>query len=481
MEYQTIPKNPRIRMYLDSLGMNKQIQVDIQQVNEKILDLKKLNSPIKPLFVKKSEYTKITQDRKRPFITTDHEKQYNENVAKYEKEYNTWNQYVSKEYMMTKSAHKCITLLEKLKIALGSSNEKVKSESLQITDTLQKTSPVDTIVKRFPKETLDEFSVRKAKLSWHPASFGIFIKEKNVGVANIDKITADIKTTYPQVELFLSKRSHMKDKERFSDDGISIIAQTAGNIMKELISSSISNARRDGSKKINPEHIISSNNTIFQHFYKQLPQYKIIEERERRRSKYENECIIFKNNEVKKRIEDFKLQKKEFNPNKDIPKFENIKDFKDKEVFDGFAVIHEKLNAKQQVRSIYKWNGIDYWKNEEETSFIIYSKKYFDEILKDCEIDFSNKSTSCGLKVSSATNIIINNIVIEFLKYLIPRFEHIKELCGNKKTTDGKMVLHVIKTILMQNEVSEMSEDQDYIYRELEKHLPISVKNKLQK
>lgn len=464
-----LPKT-RIRLYLDTYGMNKGIQSDIDEVDKKILELKKLNGTVKPVNVKKSDYTKKNEgSNTKSFKSSAHEKQYTDALESYKKEFDVWNNYVSKEFMIAKSAHKCVLLLERFKQLLEIGGDKYKEELTEIANTLKSVSPKELLVKKYPKETTEDFETRKKAVVWHPASFSEFIKEKQpIGLGNIDKIIADIKTTHKDVDLFLNKRSYARDKERFSDEGVTIITKTVEDIMKELIALSISNARADGSKKVLPEHIVSDESNLFYTFYELLPQYRLIQERTQRKLEYEKECVVLKNTEVKKLMDECKRQNRDFNVRTDLPKFENIKSFEESEVSNGFAVKTEKENKNGQKRVSYKWKGIDTWDESCESSFVIYSKGYFDDLLKDCEIDFSSESTSCLLKVSSSTHMVINNVVIEFLNYLLPRLTDLKKLFGDKKTTDGKMVLFVIKNILSQR-VIDLTPTQRHVYSELEK------------
>lgn len=471
MESRGLPKT-RIRLYLDEYGMNKNIQVGIEEVNSKILQLKKLGGPSKPTTIKRLDYTKKDEGSStKSFITSGHEQQYINALEKYKKDFDMWNSYISKEYMVAKSAHKCITLLSNLKQLLDNPTNN-KDEITEITTTLQKVKPGDLLIKKYPKEEVSDFVARKNATTWEPATFSEFIKEKSVSVNNIPTIVDHIKSSYSNVELFLLKRDYSNDKKRFSKEGVEIVTKTVEGIMRELIVTSIENARESGSKKVLPEHIMSTSDKLYYNFYELLPQYRILQERRERKTKYETECAASKNAEVKKLMEDFKRQDRDFNARKDLPSFDNIKSFEEKEEIDGFVDRIEKVNNKGQTRITYKWKQIETWDVDNESSFVIYSKNYFDEFLKCYEIDFSKESTSCILKVASATHKVINNLVIEFLNYLIPRLEDTKKLCGNKKTTDGKMVLYVIKNILSQR-VIELTDTQRYVYSELEKLMPV--------
>ena len=464
-----VPKT-RIRLHLDTYGMNKGIQSDIDGVNKKILELKKLGGSDKPVNIKKCDYTKKNEgSNAKSFKSSSHEKQYYDAIEEYKKDFDVWNNYVSKEFMVAKSAHKCVLLLERFKQLLEIGGDKHKDELTEIANTLKNVSPKEILVKKYPKETVEDFDKRKKALTWHPASFSEFIKEKQpIGLGNIDKIINTIKMTHNNIDLFLNKRSYARDKERFSDEGVTIITKIVEDIMKEIIAIGINNARLDGSKKVLPEHIVSDESNLFYTFYELLPQYRLVQERIQRKTEYEKECITLKNTEVKKLMDECKRQNRDFNVRTDLPKFENIKSFEEKEVSDGLAIKNEKENKNGQKRISYKWKGIDIWDSPYESSFVIYSKGYFDDLLKDCEIDYSNESTSCVLKVSSSTHMVINNVVIEFLNYLLPRLTDLKKLFGDKKTTDGKMVLFVIKNILSQR-VIDLTPTQRYAYSELEK------------
>ena len=469
MEKINIPCS-KIRLYLDTLGMNKDLQDVILDIDNKILSLKKQGMLDRPEPVKVNNFKVYDKTlKKRVFISNSHEKEYQAALTEYSNKLVKWEKYVSKEYMVTKSAYKCVKLLEEVQLLLQINTENTKSKATELLTFLQKYKPIDLIITKNIKESVEEFEVRKKSTEWHPQTFSYFIKEA-ITVTSIGKIISSIKAQYTDIELFISKYKYSKSKERFNKDGIKVIAELASGIITELVSSSITNARYEGSRKVLPEYIVSDDSKSLYHFYKNLPQYKIIQERNLRKKQYEKECIELKNIELKKKIDDYKAQGKIFNYNKDMPNFSNIKAFKDKELFEGFAVVKTTETQSQQSRSKYLWKNIDFWEETNKRSFVIYIKKHFDTILQDYEIDLS-KMDNQALSVPPSTIIIINNIIVEFLKYLLPRLESLKQLFNDKKTTDCKMVLFIIKMILMQDNVSKLEDNQLFIYNKLKEVL----------
>jgi len=432
----------RIRRWIDSQGLNYNVQREIDECNQELTTLKRKGGPEDP-----GSMPVVAKD-----ASDVDKKTYETALNEWKKNSELFKDFKSKEYRTVERVHECYKLLNKLQERLGKTtqSDRVQKEVEALQDQLSdKPKPQD------PKETDDVYN-RRVKTFKSPGY--VRVRGEKLDLNDADAINSrmtQLSEKFPDLDYFLRKDSLSNQKVRFNDDGVISIATIAENMTRELAINAIRNAASQSKKIIKPDHIIASGE------YSESPYYNLIDDlshlnalvdRAQRRVKHKNETAE-KRQEMYRKVRTALARQNKPYTSEDRPDVDSLPTFEDTEVENGYAIrtTSETVSkGKPEPRSIYLWKGIDYdddVEDDDNVNFEHYVEKLCKSIKSTEEIQSSDGAFADGIKVSKDIKKFLSDNVIDWLTRFAPKLRILINYNG-VKTIDGNTVLAALKIML---------------------------------
>lgn len=461
---QTVISPTRIRKFLDVLGLNKEIEEKLEKLNLELQKIKKESGPKEPEKPKKPEKDSTGQ------VPEFQKTRYLEQKEHYKLELKKYNDFESEKYSKLEEIHELSKTLNKLYHLLTKTGTKTEIQQREQDNLL---SLIREEPKKFESDT-EEVYLRK--LNKHKY-FKRLLEHTNLNNSNSIQETLDkFKQNHPELELFSQRDELSKSRIRFNDPSAVALSTLLELALGELIEFGMNRTLETQKKTLQPDHFVDENIPgSWGMFYKNLPHFKAILERQKRKQNYLEERDKEKQKLVIRERTKAKREKKTYKRKK----FEYAT-FQDVEVKNGFAKIVPNPNSKsEKVVNLYQWFGIDtetevpgselvlnLSDRPDASDFNFYVQQVCKKIISDRaetdNIDFEE------IKISSNAKKFLSDLIVDFISRIAPQIRILMTIM-DVKTVDDEIVKTLLKMMIMDSYLSstgfvKLKEEHEHLF-----------------
>ena len=367
---QTIISPARIRRFIDSLGINKEVEEKLKECKNEINKVKKMGAPT-------------------VFEIPKNEKNNSELKALHEQSLKLYQEYKSDTYKELNDRYKAFKCLQKwLNILKRNPNLTSNSdESKNITDDLKK---------------------------YEHLFQGVDLKNVN----QIEELILKLRF-YSGMNLLLEKDEISKQRIRFNDPAAVAIATAMELGIEELLELGMKNILKSQKKTLQPDNCIigDMSNCNWFSFFKNLPHLNALLDRQKRKMEYNLE----REKEKQKHILRSKKDKSRRSGNTKS-KFE-FPSFNDYEVSKGFARKFETKDKDETPKPYYQWYRIDIDEVQKDDNDLTNFHFYIQQLCR----NLINQNTEKGLaeykeiKISTNVRKFFSDLIIDFISKIVIR------------------------------------------------------------
>lgn len=437
---------PRLRYFLDSLGINSDIEEKLREPNSALFELRKKDGPEVPKPLNQLSRNATDEEKKRH---ADEKTKYMEELKKY-------SDYTSPEYKKNQNVYQLCKVLMKVHSLLLKKN-------LNNNQRTELNECYDLLMDKISRKTNETDEEYKKRVDEHKA----FEYKSLIGKTNfkdpdeIQNFISRMKKEYPNLIHFFNHDEYSKTKIRFNDPAMIAIAVAMEMGIEELIEWGIRYMNQINKKTLQPEHCIGEikedneilspkEECIWFVLFRHLPHLKALVDRRKRRLDFESEKKTRRSIRKKKRHDT--------NAFDSFAEYEaNTKDKDGKYYARKVEVPSTDKDGNETVRYIYEWKGIDYEDNatdeDDEDEFEARDfRHYIGELCKKV-IKRTKSENETDIKVSDHFRCFFSNIIIDFIVYIAPQIRILINMM-NIKTVTADIIKAVLKLIICREYIS---------------------------
>jgi histone H3/H4 len=368
----------------------------------------------------------------------------------------TYNEFNSARYNNLELLHSYCRLLDKL---LKARQKKDTTEAVmtEITNTLATLN--DEVAPKHKNETDAEFNERKA--SFKKVGY-LALRPTGTSLDKPDQINAEIERILhmpanKDLELFFEKDDISKDRIRFNDGAAVAIASFMEASIVQFFNHAVDETIEQKKKIIQPDHCVSEGIEKCSLFplISNLMHYTALVDRQNRREEYNDDRW----SAHAKAMQQAKMRAKQTKKPYARPKFNYIT-FSEQEVEEGYAVKEETADTENNVKTVYKWYGIDIddaTDTTERIKFTFYVNKICKTVLDE---RITSGDTDAGeLRVSTSLKKFFSDLVIDFITRITPISMQLIDSRGVKTITED--IIYTVVKILLIDSYDKTSETID--------------------
>lgn len=435
----TLISPARIRNFIDTQGINHDVEQKLTVVKDKIHAIMKEGGPQKP--VAPESLKKDASELQK----TKHEEARN----KYEAELAKYNDFQSERYRKVETVYKLCKKLNKVHGLLlkdkRNANQEKELEDLRAV-------VHDKLPARKSKETEEVYS-RKVK-EFKPEGYKHYVADTDLHNADATQnLINKLKKDYPDVTLFLQKDEVSRSRIRFNDAGAVTIATAMELGIEELLEHGIENTIKSEKKTIQPDHCVSPglDKCKWYLLFRNLPHLRAVLERQERKAEYDSSKKEQKKKAIQKAKSDAKRHQKPYQK----PKLTQAT-FQETEVVKNYAVKTEVTTVDDKganvVKVYYNWYGIDI---EREDTSELYSginfNFYIGQLCKKVIKRLSEIDTDYqDIKISTNIRKFFSDLIIDFISRISPQIRLLIDAM-DVKTVDHNVIKTVLKMMVVDN------------------------------
>lgn len=443
---------PRIRRYLDTLGINKIIAETSDKIKEEIMQIKKEGfgeKPVAPESIRKDAPESVKS-------------KHAEDKARFEEAMKKYNEYTSERYKKLEVAYKFCKILIKLRGLMVKTkrniNQEKEMESYKIILSDKPAPKKEKETEETYKKRVSEFVAPK-----YVALLGdTDVQDEDALATLINKVKFENKG----IELFFKRDEQSKSRVRFNDAAAVALATAMELGIDELLEYGMTETFKAQKKTLQPDHVVSPNvvNCDWYPFFKDLPHFKAISDRQSRKLQW----ITSRDKEKQKVVMKAKVKAKREGKNFVKPKFE-FPTFPESEVNNGYARKVDYKDAGGNDKFYYVWDSIDEDFDQEENDDPNFNF-YIQQLCKRIISEKSDGGLNSFLEIKVSTNIkkFCSDLIVDFIARISPLIRILINAM-DVKTVDHEIIKNALKIILVSSYPSatgyvELSENHSKLF-----------------